>query len=72
MTKSSPFFKKYLVTSKQSGRFFQIFVAFSEYRNFIAQIGQKKTELPVFEYLLGLCMYVCWIWSYENFLQYPI
>ena len=31
----SPFFCNYLVMSKQSGRFFQIFVAFSEYLTFI-------------------------------------
>ena len=35
LRKSPNFFKNYLVTSKQNGRFFQILVAFSEYLNFI-------------------------------------
>ena len=56
------FFRNYLVTSKQSGIFFQIFVAFSKYLNFTYGFDSYYSALPV------ACLKLCVLFiSMESF-----
>jgi hypothetical protein len=61
----------YLVTSKQSGRFFQIFLAFSQYLNFTIQVAMEQWNQNLFEDSISILYTILISQSFSYFCQEP-